>query len=58
MCVWSICVTKYQNVELKEDRYFVNEVETQLRGKPLQGNQTQEIYYSEDKASYKTVILT
>jgi hypothetical protein len=50
MCVWSICVTKYLNVELKEDRYFVNEVETQLKEKPLRGSQTQEIHYSEDKA--------
>jgi len=25
-------------------------VETQLREKPLQGNQTQEFHYSEDKA--------
>jgi hypothetical protein len=24
-------VTKYLNVEFKEDKYFVNEVETQLR---------------------------
>jgi cytochrome oxidase assembly protein ShyY1 len=45
-------------VELKEDRYFINEVETQLREKALQGSQTQEIQYSEDKASYKAVILT
>jgi hypothetical protein len=43
-------VTKYQNAEFKEDTYFVNEVETQLREKPLQGSQTQEFYYSEDKA--------
>jgi hypothetical protein len=25
------CVTKYQSAEFKRDRYFVNEVETQLR---------------------------
>jgi hypothetical protein len=37
---------------------FVNDVETQLREKPLQGSQTQDIYYSEDKASYKAVALT
>jgi hypothetical protein len=37
---------------------FVNEVEIQLNEKPLQGSQTQEIYYSEDKASTKTVTLT
>jgi len=51
-------VTKYQNVKCKRDRYFVNEVETQLREKPLRGSQTQDIHYSEDKASYKEVALT
>jgi len=45
-------------VEIKKDRYFVDEVETQLRQKPLRGSQTQDIYYSEDKASYKAVALT
>jgi hypothetical protein len=30
----------------------------QLREKPIRGNQTQEIYYLEDKASTKTVTLT
>jgi hypothetical protein len=44
-------VTKYLNAELKENRYFVNEVETQLKEKPLQSSQTQEISYSKDKAS-------
>jgi len=48
---------KYLNAESKE-RYLVNELETQLREKPLQGSQTQEINYSEDKASYKAIILT
>jgi cytochrome oxidase assembly protein ShyY1 len=38
--------------------YFVNEVETQLREKPLRDSQTQDINYSENKASYKTVALT
>jgi hypothetical protein len=33
-------------------------VETQLREKPLRGNQAQDIHYSEDKASYKAVALT
>jgi hypothetical protein len=37
---------------------FVDEVETQLREKPFRGSQTQEFYYSEDKARYKTVTLT
>jgi hypothetical protein len=58
MCVWSISVTKYLNVELKEDRYLINEVETQLRKKPLWSSQTHKIQYSEDKANYKAVILT
>jgi len=58
MCVWSICVTKYLNAKLKEDRYSVNKMETQLRKKPLRDNQIQEIHYLENKASYKTVILT
>jgi hypothetical protein len=33
-------------------------VETQLREKSLRGSQTQEIYYIEDKASYKALVLT
>jgi hypothetical protein len=37
---------------------FVDEVETQLREKPLWGSQTQEFHYSEDKARYKIVTLT
>jgi hypothetical protein len=28
-------VTKYLNVDFKEDIYYVNEVETQLREKPF-----------------------
>jgi hypothetical protein len=51
-------VTNYLNAEFKSDRYFVNEVETQLRGKSLRGSQTLEIHYSEDKASTKIVTLT
>jgi hypothetical protein len=49
-----------QNIkcEIKGDNNFVDEVETQLREKPLRGSQTQDIYYSEDKASYKVVALT
>jgi hypothetical protein len=56
MCVQR--VIKYQKWKIKWDRYFVNEVETQLKEKPLWGSQTQEIHYSEDKASTKTVTLT
>jgi hypothetical protein len=33
-------------------------VEIQLKEKPLQGSQPQDIHYSEDKASYKVVALT
>jgi hypothetical protein len=49
-----------QNIKcgIKGDKYFVDEVETQLREKPLRGSQTQDIHYSEDKASYKVVALT
>jgi hypothetical protein len=38
-------ITKYQKCGNKRDRYFVNEVETQLREKPLWSSQIQEIYY-------------
>jgi len=49
-----------QNIKcrIKGDKYFVDEVEIQLREKPLRGSQTQDIHYSEDKASYKVVALT
>jgi hypothetical protein len=49
-----------QNIKcgIKGNKYFLDEVETQLRKKPLQGSQTQDIHYSEDKASYKVVALT
>jgi hypothetical protein len=50
------CATKYHNAENKET-YFVDEVQTQLREKPLRGSQTQDIH-SEEKASYKAVALT
>jgi hypothetical protein len=49
---------KISKCEIKIDRYFVDEVETQLREKPLRGSQTQDIHYSEDKTSYKAVALT
>jgi hypothetical protein len=41
-----------------KETYFVNEVKIQLREKSLRSSQTQDIHYSEDKASYKAVILT
>jgi hypothetical protein len=34
-CVCDQFVTKYLNAEFKENKYFVNEVETQLREKSL-----------------------
>jgi len=43
------CATKILNAEIKGDKYFVDEVETQLREKPLRGSQTQDFHYSEDK---------
>jgi hypothetical protein len=43
---------KILNAEFIGDKYFVDEVETQLREKSLQGSQTQDIHYSEDKTSY------
>jgi len=56
-----VCVNNMQqNIKcgIKGDKYFGDEVETQLREKPLRGSQTQDIHYSEDKAIYKVVTLT
>jgi hypothetical protein len=55
-----VCEQCKQNIKckIKGDKYFVDEVETQLREKPLRGSQTQDIHYSEDKTSYKVVALT
>jgi len=52
------CQQKLAQRKVKDTRIFVDEVETQLREKPLWGSQTQDIYYSEDKARYKAVTLT
>jgi hypothetical protein len=49
--IWMHCIWLYKSV-------FVDEMETQLREKPLRGSQTQEFHYSEDIARYKTVTLT
>jgi hypothetical protein len=35
-------------VKIKKTDIFVDEVETQLKEKPLQGSQTEDIHYSED----------
>jgi hypothetical protein len=56
--VCAIVCKKISKCGIKGDRYFLDEVETQLREKSLQGSQTQDIHYSEDKASYQAVTLT
>jgi hypothetical protein len=56
--VCAIVSNKISQCGIKRDIYFVNEVETQLREKPLRGSQTQDFHYSEDKARYKIVTLT
>jgi hypothetical protein len=38
--VCAIVCNKISKCRIKGDIYFVNEVETQLREKPLRGNQT------------------
>jgi hypothetical protein len=43
--------------KVNDTEIFVDEVETQLREKPLRGSQTQEFHYLEDIARYKTVTL-
>jgi hypothetical protein len=55
-----VCAIVCNNISqcgIKRDRYFVDEVETQLREKPLQGSQTHDFHDSEDKARYKAVTL-
>jgi hypothetical protein len=44
--------------KLNDTKIIVDEVETQLREKPLRGSQTLDIHYLEDKARYKIVTLT
>jgi hypothetical protein len=48
-----VCNSVQQNITMRkiQRQHFVDEVETQLREKPLRGSQTQDIHYSEDKAS-------
>jgi len=55
-----VCIPVQQNilnVENKKDKIFVDEVKTLWKEKTLWGNQTQDIYYTVDKASYKTLVL-
>jgi hypothetical protein len=42
---------------LKEINILLTKWKLLSREKPLRGSQTQEIHYSEDKASYKAVVL-
>jgi hypothetical protein len=49
---------KILKAKIKGDKYFVDEVETQLREKLLRGSQTQDIHYSKDEPSYTVVALT
>jgi hypothetical protein len=57
VCEWTVS-NKILNAKFKGDKYFVDEVETQLSEKPLCCSQTQDIHYLEDKASYKAVAIT
>jgi hypothetical protein len=56
--VCAIVFNKISQCENLRDIYFVDKVGTQLREKPLEGSQTQDIHCLEDKASYKAVALT
>jgi hypothetical protein len=56
-----VCVNSVQQhikCGIKGDKYFVDEVKTQLREKPLRDSQTQDIHYLEDKTRYKVLTLT
>jgi len=56
--VCAIVCNKISQCRKLRDVYFFDEVETQLREKPLWGSQTQDIHYSKDKTRYKIVTLT
>jgi hypothetical protein len=58
VCVCEQFCNKILNAEFKRDKYFVDEVETLIKKKPLRGSQIHEIHYSEDKASNKALVLT
>jgi hypothetical protein len=57
-CVQQVSTKIKAQRKVNDTDIFVDEVETQLREKPLRGSQTQEFHYSEDKARYKKVTLT
>jgi hypothetical protein len=44
--VCAIVCNKISKCGIKGDKYFVDEVETQLREIPLRGSQIQDIHYS------------
>jgi hypothetical protein len=49
-----------QNIKMRitKRQIFCSRSENSIKRKPLWGSQTQDIHYSEDKASYKVVALT
>jgi hypothetical protein len=57
-CVQQVSTKIKAQRKVNDTQILVDEVETQLREKPLRGSQTQDIHYSEDKARYKIVTLT
>jgi hypothetical protein len=61
MCVRVINQTCNQNIKWKKKNTDILATKFKIfkqRETPLRGSQTQEIYYSEEIASYKTVVLT
>jgi hypothetical protein len=53
LLIYQVCTIECKKISQwgnERDKYFVDEVETQLREKLLRGSQTQGIHYSEDKA--------
>jgi hypothetical protein len=54
-----VCNSVQQNItmqKLKRQMFYLRS-ENSIKRKPLRGSQTQDIHYSEDKASYKPVAL-
>jgi hypothetical protein len=52
-----VCVCVQQNIlnaDFKEDKIFVDEVETLWREKPLRGSQTEELHYPKTKQVQRT----
>jgi len=56
-----VCVCVQQNIlnaDFKEDKIFVDEVETLWREKPLRGSQTEELHYPKTKPIVVVIPLT